>query len=271
MHYIVVCYVYKLNTVLLRTMKSCKTKDMLQAFESMYNELEEKGHKPTLHVLDNEYSRPVKKFLLKKDTDIQIVEAHNHAVLAAETAVKSAKYHTVAHLATIDPNCPTFNVGASSFPRSRSPSTSYKPRGWIQKKSAYEALKGRKFDWNRTPIAPVGSRALSFLPSSVRNTFQAHAINTWYVGMSMLHYREMYFNNPTTGYCTSSGTYKLFPTHSCMLTISENNHTIMADTDPLEMFKKIVPVSVIEKRNRCKILSSLANVLTKHQRLRRNR
>ena len=56
MNYIFVCYVYKLNTILLRTMKSRETSHMLQAFESIYEELEEKGHKPTLHVLVNECS-----------------------------------------------------------------------------------------------------------------------------------------------------------------------------------------------------------------------
>ena len=63
----------------------------------------------------------------------------------------------------------------------------------------------------------------------------------------MLHYRKMYFNNPKTGYCTSSGTYKLFPTHARMPTISEDDHTIMAAADLLEMFKRIVPVNAIEK------------------------
>ena len=51
----------------------------------------QKDRTPTLYVLDNEYSRAVKKFLCKKDTDIQIVEAHNHTVLAAESDVILAK------------------------------------------------------------------------------------------------------------------------------------------------------------------------------------
>ena len=139
------------------------------------------------------------------------------------------------------------------------------------KKSVYEAFNGRKFNWNQTPLAPVGSRALSFLDSTIRNTCQSHAIDTWYVGPSMVHYREMYFNNPRTGYCTSSGTYKLFPTHSRMPTITKDDHTTMAATDLLDMFKKIVPVNASQKRNHCKMLSLLTNVLTEHQTSRQNR
>ena len=68
MSYICVCYVYKPNTMLLRTMTSRETKDMLQEFESIYKKLEEKGHKPTLHVLNNECSRAVKIFPWKMMT-----------------------------------------------------------------------------------------------------------------------------------------------------------------------------------------------------------
>ena len=70
-------------------MKSRETKDMLQAFGSIYVKLEEKCHKLTLHVLDNACSRAVKQFLCKKDTDTHIVETHNYTVLAAEPAIKS--------------------------------------------------------------------------------------------------------------------------------------------------------------------------------------
>ena len=246
-NYIFVCYVYKLNIILLQTMKRRKTKDMLQAFDSIYDELEEKGHRPTLHVLDNECSRAVKKFLRKKDTDIQIVEAHNHAVLAAEPTVNSATYHTIAYLATINLNCP-IQLWRNFVPQIEITLNILQTSRVDTKKLACEALNGIQFDRNRTPLTLVGSRALRFLPSSARNTFQAHVIDTWYVGPSMLHYREMYFNNPTAGYCTSSGTYTLLLAHAHMPTISKDNHTIMVATDLLEMFKKIVPFNAIEKK-----------------------
>ena len=61
MNYMCVCYVYKLNNILLQTMKSREIKDVLQAFESIYDKLEEKGHTQILYVLDNKYERVVKK------------------------------------------------------------------------------------------------------------------------------------------------------------------------------------------------------------------
>ena len=68
MNYIFVAYVYKLNTILLRSIKSREYASMVEAFTSVYTKLETAGHKPKLHVLENECSRAVQKFLIKKGT-----------------------------------------------------------------------------------------------------------------------------------------------------------------------------------------------------------
>ena len=106
MNYIFVCYIYKLNTILLRTMKNREDEEMVSAFKSCYKELNDKGHHPTLHVLDNECSRAVKEFISSERTDLQFVESYNHRFNAAENGCKAAKYHTIATLCTIDPACP---------------------------------------------------------------------------------------------------------------------------------------------------------------------
>ena len=59
-----------------------------------------------MHVLDNKCSKAVQSFVEKEDTNIQLVEPRNHRVNAAETAIKAAKYHIIAGLQTVDPDCP---------------------------------------------------------------------------------------------------------------------------------------------------------------------
>ena len=106
MNYILVVYVYKLNAPLMVAIKSRKDEKMVAAFTSVYQELNTYGHKPALHVLDNECSRAVQSYIRSNKTEIQLVEPHNHRVNAAELALKAVKYYTLAHLATIDPDCP---------------------------------------------------------------------------------------------------------------------------------------------------------------------
>ena len=87
-------------------MKSREDASMVEAFTSIYADLEAVGHKPKLHVLDNECSCVVQKFLKIKDTARQNMEAHHHNANVAETAVKTAKYHIISHIATMDASCP---------------------------------------------------------------------------------------------------------------------------------------------------------------------
>ena len=68
--YICVCYVYKLNIVLLLIMKNSEDKEMIIVFKSCYEELKIKGHHHTLHVLDNVYSHAVKEYITSERTDM---------------------------------------------------------------------------------------------------------------------------------------------------------------------------------------------------------
>ena len=63
MNYILVVYVYKLNAPLMVAIKSRKDEDMVAAFTSVYQELKTYGHKPALHVLNNECSKAVKQYV----------------------------------------------------------------------------------------------------------------------------------------------------------------------------------------------------------------
>ena len=172
MNYIFVAYVYKLNTISLRSMKSREDASMVEAFTSVYTELETAGHKPKLHILDNECSRAVQKFLIKKGTARQNVEAHNHRVNAAEPAVKTSKYHIIAHIATLDHQC-LIQLWSRMLPQMQDTLNMLRTSRNNNNLTAYEELNG-KFDWNRIPIAPLGTRGIIFIHPDSRNTFAPH-------------------------------------------------------------------------------------------------
>ena len=105
-NYMFIAYVYKLNTIFMLPMKSCEDESMISAFEGVYHKLESLGHKPKLHILDNECSKCIQNFLEKKGTKRHNVAPHNQRVNAAAPAVKTAKYHLFVALATLDDDCP---------------------------------------------------------------------------------------------------------------------------------------------------------------------
>ena len=87
-------------------MKGMYDLDMIAVFKEIYEELELRNCKPKLHVLDNQCSKAVKSYIKKENVNIQLIEPYNHRVNAAEPAVKTAKYHIIADLGTVNVNCP---------------------------------------------------------------------------------------------------------------------------------------------------------------------
>ena len=56
------------------------------------------------------------------------------------------------------------------------------------KLSAHALLNG-PYDFNTTPMAPPGSKIRVHEKPALRGTWAAHAINAWYHGPALYHYR----------------------------------------------------------------------------------
>jgi hypothetical protein len=54
--------------------------------------------------------------------------------------------------------------------------------------SAYQYVHG-SFDYNKTPLAPLGCAVQLYESNSRRGTWAEHSTNGWYIGTSMEHYR----------------------------------------------------------------------------------
>ena len=139
-------------------MKSREDESMIAAYEEVYSKFEGLGHKPQLHILDNECSKCIQNFLEKKDTKRHHVAPHNHRVNAAEPAVKTAKYHLIATLATLDRNCP-IQLWRKMIKQNQDTLNMFRTARNDTTKTAYQVTEG-EFDWNATPLAQLGSRGM---------------------------------------------------------------------------------------------------------------
>ena len=90
----------------MKLMEGMDDGNMIAVFKEIYKELEIQNCKPKLHVLDNHCSKAIKSHIRKEKVNIQLVKPYNHRVSAAEPAVKTAKYHIIAGLGTVNVNCP---------------------------------------------------------------------------------------------------------------------------------------------------------------------
>lgn len=72
------------------------------------------------------------------------------------------------------------------------------------------------FDFNRTPLAPPGTKAILFDDPKQRGTWAPHSQDVWYVGPAREHYRCYQFYHPETKGTRIGGTAKFFPQY-CQL------------------------------------------------------
>ena len=103
----------------------------------------------------------------------------------AERATQTFKNNSIAGLATVDINFPMqlwddlLEQGQDSLNLLRASRTN-------TKLSAYAMLEG-EFNYNKTPIAPPGTKALIYQDPSIHTSWSPHALDAWYVGRAKKH------------------------------------------------------------------------------------
>jgi hypothetical protein len=243
-----VAYDYQSNAILVRPLKDQTNKSLLAAFEDVYEYLTNRGFKPQLNVMDNQCSKTIQKFIESSNAKIQLVNPDDHRVNAAERAIQKWKNHWLAGMGTLDPNCPIqlwcqfIEQGQDTLNMSRTSRVN-------PKLSAYAILDGQ-FEFDRTPMAPVGTKALVFLDPKKRTTWQSHAVDAWYVGPAKKHYRCYKFYIPETKGYRIANTAKFYPAHCKTPTIEPGDTIRLAAQDLIAAIKqntKTAPISLHHK------------------------
>jgi hypothetical protein len=148
----------------------------------LHGQLAKCGNQPKNFLLDNEVSHDLKKTLKKYHLEYQLVPPHLHRRNTAERAIHTYKNHLLACLATCDPIFPVsewdqvgLTLNLLRFSRAN------------PKLSASAYLHGN-FDFNKTPLVPMGTKVLVHLKPDKQPSWAYHGTEGWYVGPSMEHY-----------------------------------------------------------------------------------
>jgi hypothetical protein len=230
-----VAYIYNLNAIIVWAMPSCTDASMVQAFTEVISMLKSGGYHPALNVMDNECSAAVEKYIRSEAVTIQLVPPHNHLASAPECAIATFKEHFIAALATVDMLCPLqlwdefllqveLTLNMLRFSRKN------------PKKSANQEVYGR-FDFNKTPLAPLGTKALVYDNPGSHTYWAPHATDGFYVGPASNHYRCLRFYIPATSRFRFSHTWRLYPAH-CQVPVSlQHDLSIAAAADLLKVLE----------------------------------
>jgi hypothetical protein len=194
-HYIFVLYHQDTNSIHAVAIPNRQAASIHTAWESIHKTLVYQGHAPQLRVLDNECSQALKDAFLKHNVDFQRVPPKEHRVNAAERAIQTFKNHFVSILCTVDSRFP-LTEWDRLLPQTLLTLNLLRSSRIHPSLSAHASFYGA-FDFNRTPIAPPGTKIVAHLAAKTRTPFGEHGKVGWYIGPSMEHYRclKCYFSD----------------------------------------------------------------------------
>jgi hypothetical protein len=212
-----------------------------------------------MNVMDNQATKYIKKFLTKKECDLQLVEPHNHHVNATERDIQTFKDAFIAALATTDREFP-LQLWDRLTPQVQD--TLNLPRASRINPNilAYKAINS-PYNWDWYPLAPPGCKAIIYEALAVRGSWASRGTDAWYLGPSADHYQCNIYYVPETRAYRILGSAELFPQHCQVPNLSNNAH-LKALTQELETSTGIA-AKTHKGRTLIKVLAkAIKNILT---------
>ena len=212
--YLFVLYSYDPNSILIRPMKSRDEKEFLRVHDEVIEYLEVRGLKPSIQRLDNEASKAYKHQIKNHNMQYELTPAQIHRRNIAERAIQTFKNHFITILAGVDSKFPK-NEWDKLLPQAEITINLLRSSRINPNLSAYEQMEGT-FDYNKTPLAPLGIKTLAYEMPNSRASWAEHGKEGWYVGPAMEHYQCYEVLIKATKGIRTPPSVKFFPEHSEM-------------------------------------------------------
>lgn len=168
------------NAILAVPYRSKTDADMIKAYKKLMRKIKEAGLTISTHVLDNECSAALKAAIKQHKVVLQKVPPHVHRSNAAKRAIRTFKDHFVAILAGIADLFP-MNEWDLLLNQAELTLNLLRNSHLNPKISAYAYMHG-PFNYNATPLAPMGAECLVHNKASIRKSWGYWAKDGWYVG-----------------------------------------------------------------------------------------
>jgi hypothetical protein len=242
-HFLLIVYDFDSNYIFAEPMKSRTGAQHLAAYKRVHSLLSSRGLKPQLQKLDNEASKELLKFMTSEAIDYQLVSPNMHMRNAAERAIRTFKNHFIATLCGTDSDFP-MHLWDRLLPQSLLTLYLLRSSRINPRLSAHAQVHGA-FDYNRTPLAPPGTRVLVHEKPSNRETWSPHAATGYYIGPAFEHYRCYTVYIVETRKERIADTVELFPEKAFLPIASSTDLAIAAARDQTHALLNPAPATPI--------------------------
>lgn len=190
-------------------MKSRETDEMIRCYSECYNYYKNAGFTAWLLRLDNEVSKNLIQRIVEDKLDYQLAAPHDHRRNPAERAIQCYKNHYIAVMAGTDPDFPKDRWDLL-LPHIELTLNLLRPSKLNPKISAYNLINGT-FDFNKTPLAPAGTKTIVHDSCKERASWAKHGSCGFYIGPALHHFRCYKNFMVTTKSIRTSNTVEFFP------------------------------------------------------------
>ncbi len=232
---------------------------MIAAFINILTNIHACGYAPTLNVMDNECSKSVEAHIRTNSMDIHLVPPHNHCINAVEHAIATFKEHFISALATVDKDYP-LQLLDNFLPQVELTLNLIRFSCMDPTKLANEEING-KFDYNKTPLAPLGTKGLVYDDPTGQASWASHGTDAYYMGPALKHYCCLQFYMPSTRRYRVANTWHLYSTHCAAPSITHVERTLLEATDILTVLGGTVPTSTRDSILPTQAIQQLCNIL----------
>ena len=175
------------NAILVHPFATKKDAHRIAAYQAIYARLKHAHQAPTLHTMDNEASSAFRQAITANECSLQLVPPHVHRRNAAERAIRTFKDHFLAILAGLPPSFPRDRWDLL-IPQAELTLNLLRPASNERAPSAWHSLFG-PFNFDATPMGPAGCKVLIHHKASIRRSWDFRALDGFYLGPALSHYR----------------------------------------------------------------------------------
>ena len=156
--YIMIMYNYDSNAIVAEAVKNRQAKELVQAWEKLFQSINKNNNVTNLFILDNECSGEMKAALNKYKLQFQLVPPDNHRRNAAERAIRTFKSHFLSCLATCPKEFP-IREWDRLIPQAVLTLNLLRTARTNTNLSAHAYLNGIH-DFTKCPLAPFGNKVM---------------------------------------------------------------------------------------------------------------
>jgi hypothetical protein len=169
------------------------------------------------------------------------------------------KEHFIAALATMDMHCP-LQLWDEFLPQVELTLNMLRFSQQNPNKSANQEVYG-SFDFNKTPLAPLGTKALIYDDLASHASWAPHATDNFYIGPASNHDRCLQFYIPSMQRFHFSDTWCLYPTHCQIPVTLQHNLSIAAAADILQSIGGTVPTTTTAKIKHIRAIQKMTAIM----------